>query len=48
MEFEQAYMDTTKDKYYNKMSGTLAEYNDRNNAPLFNENIQQAVRRVMT
>ena len=40
-------MATTKDKYYTKILETLVYYNDRNNAPLYNENILQDVSRVM-
>ena len=36
-----------KDKYYTKMLKTLVNYNDWNNAPFSNENIRQAVSRVM-
>ena len=41
--YEQAYMATMKDKYYTKMLETLVDYNNRNNAPLANEEIRQAV-----
>ena len=41
--YEQAYMATMKDKYYSKMLETLVDYNNRNNAPLANEEIRQAV-----
>ena len=40
-------MATTKDKYYTKILEALVHYNDCNNAPLSNEKILQAVRRVM-
>ena len=40
-------MATTKEKYCTKMLETLVNYNDRNNAPLSNEEIQQTVSRVM-
>ena len=45
--YEQAYMDTTKDKSYTKMLEMLVDYNDRNNVPLSNERILQVVSRVM-
>ena len=47
VEYERVCMATIKDKYYTKMLETLVYYNDRNNAPLSNENIRQAVNRVM-
>ena len=34
-----ATMATPTDKYYSKMLETLVDYNDRNNAPLFNEDL---------
>ena len=37
---EQACMATSREKYYTEMYKTLTDYNDRNNAPLFNEKIQ--------
>ena len=40
-------MVTTKDKYYTKTLETLVYYNDCNDAPFSNENIRQAVSRVM-
>ena len=36
-----------KRKYYRKMLETLVDYNDRNNAPLSNENLQQAISTVV-
>ena len=40
-------MATPRDKYYEKMLETLVEYNDRHNAPLSNDNLQQAIITVM-
>ena len=40
-------MSITKDKSHTKIFETLVDYNDRKNAPLFNEKIWQAVSRVM-
>ena len=45
--YEQACMSTTKEKYYTKMLGTIVDYNDRNNAPLSNDKLRQAVSKVM-
>ena len=39
MTYEQAYMDTPRDKYYKKTFKTLVDYNDCNNAPFSNENV---------
>ena len=47
MAYEQSYMATTKDKYCTKMLESLVDYNNLNNAPLSNENIRQAVTRIM-
>ena len=44
---EQAYIATTKEKYYTKMLETLGDYNDRNNAPLSNKKLRKAVGKVM-
>ena len=41
-------MATQRDKYYTKMYETLVDYNDRNDAPLFNEKIQQAILKVIS
>ena len=40
-------MATTKEKYYTKMLETQVDYNDRNNVPLSNEKLIQAVSKVM-
>ena len=45
--FERACMDTTRDKYYTKMLETLVDYNNRNNAPLSNDKLWQAISTVM-
>ena len=42
-----AAMVTPKDKHYTKMLETLVDYNYRNNASLYNENLQQAISTVM-
>ena len=40
-------MKTSKDKYYMEMCNTLTKYNDRNNTPLSNANILEAICKVM-
>ena len=40
-------METSINKYYMEMFQTLADHNDRNNAPLSNENIQEEIHKVM-
>ena len=40
-------MDTTKDKYFEKILETIVDHIDRHNAPFSNENILQAVSKVM-
>ena len=40
-------MNTPIEKYYTKMYEPPVDYNDRNDAPFSNENIWQAVRKVM-
>ena len=40
-------MATPKDKYFEKMSETLVDHNDRHNAPFSNEKLRQAVSKVM-
>ena len=47
VEYKRAYMATPRDKYYMKMLKTLVGYNDRNNAPLSNDNLLQAISKVM-
>ena len=37
--YEQACMDTPRDKYYTKMLETLVDYNDHQNAPLSKEKL---------
>ena len=46
--YERAYMATIKEKYYTKMLENIVNYNDLNNATLYNENLQQAVSKVMS
>ena len=40
-------MDTMKDKYFEKILETLVNHNDRHNAPFSNENLWQAIIKVM-
>ena len=40
-------MATSRDRYYIEIFKTLTDYNDRNNTPLFNDNILEPVRKVM-
>ena len=44
---ERAYMATLKDKYFEKMLENLVDHNDCHNARLSDENIRQAVSKVM-
>ena len=46
--YELVCMATPRDEYYTNMLETLVNYNDLNNGPLSNREIQQSVRRVMT
>ena len=46
--YEQVCMATPRDKYYEKMLETLVGYNDCNNAPFSNGDIQQAISTVMS
>ena len=43
---ERACVETSKDKYYTEMRDTLTDYNDRNNTPLSNAKIREAIRKV--
>ena len=45
--YERACMATPRDEYYTKMLETLIDHNDRHNAPLSSEKLQQAVSKVM-
>ena len=47
VKYEQACMDTTKEKYYTKMLETLVDCNDCNNAPLSNDKLRQEASKVM-
>ena len=40
-------METSRDNYYTEMFNTLTDYNDRNNTPLSNLNIWEAIRKVI-
>ena len=42
-----AIMSTPKEKYYTNMLETLVDYNDRNNAPLSNDKLRQAISTVI-
>ena len=44
---EQECMATLKNKYYIEICNTLTDYNGRNNTPLSNKKIQEAIRKVM-
>ena len=45
--YEQACMATSKEKYYNVLLYTLIKDNNIRGEPLFNENIQNAVGKVI-
>ena len=45
--YELACLANPKEKYYTKMLETLVDYNDRKNAPFFDENLWQAVSKFM-
>ena len=47
VEYEQAYMATTKEKYYTKMLETFVDYNYRNNTPFSSKKLWQAVSKVI-
>ena len=40
-------MATPRDKYYTKMYESLIDYNDRNDAPLSNKNIREAMHKFI-
>ena len=40
-------METSRDRYYTEIFKTLTYYNDRNNTPLSNEKIREAINKVM-
>ena len=44
---KQACMVTSRYKYYKEMFNTLTDYNDRNNVPLSNKKIREAVHKFM-
>ena len=46
--FKRAYMATPREKCYTKMYETLVEYNDRNNAPFYNEKTRQAINIIIS
>ena len=45
--YQQAFMSTPKDKYYNTLLDTLIDDNNRKDKPSSNEKLQQAVSIVM-
>ena len=45
---KRACIATSREKYYTKIYDTLIGHNDRNNASLSNENIQDAIHKVIT
>ena len=45
--YKQACMATSRDKFYTKMYETLIDYNERNDAPLSIEKIQQEINKVI-
>ena len=40
-------MINSEDDYYTEICNTLSDYNDRNNTPLSNANIREAIHKVM-
>ena len=40
-------MATSRDKYYTEMHKTLTDYNERNNEPLSNVKIREAIHKFM-
>ena len=44
---KQAFMKKSRDKYYMEMLRTITYFNNRNNEPLLNENIQEAKHKVI-
>ena len=45
--YEQARIANSRDKYNTEMYRTLVDYNDRNNAPLSNEKIGEAIQKFI-
>ena len=44
---KRACMATSRDKYYTKMCKTLIDYNDRNDAPLYNDKILEVMHKFI-
>ena len=44
---KQACMATSRESYYIEIFNTLTDYNDRNNTPLSNDKIREAIHRVI-
>ena len=44
---KRSCMETSRDKYYTKRYETLIDYNERNDAPFFNENIRDSMHKVI-
>ena len=44
---EQAFMATSRDRYYTEIFNTLTDYNDLKNTPLSNSEIREAIRKFM-
>ena len=44
---DQACMATSREKYYTKIYEALIDYNNRNDAPFSNENIQDSIHKVI-
>ena len=44
---KQACMSTSSDRYYKEIFKTLTDYNDRNNTPIANGDIQEAICKVI-
>ena len=40
-------MENSKDNYYTELCSTITDYNERNNMPLSNVNIREAILQVM-
>ena len=44
---KRACMAASRDKYFTKMYSTMTDYNNRKKTPLSNENIWEAIRKVI-
>ena len=45
--FERSCMANSRYKYYTEMLRTITDYNDRNDAPLLNDKIQEAINKLI-